>query len=197
MSFEEFSQWRLCANDIHFCLSPSAKWPQSTVSSLMFASNLSSLCFSLQTILKLIKLTLLQRPRCAVVSIGECPLISSMIWHVQCMLSHPCRSIVSKLIAFQLFSRREILEREDYTIAVKNQTQTHNTVNTWHIQYRLLEPNRLILKYFSSISQHCLGKLLGQKYDRFHLHLQHSALCMPASGSSYTLTVKMFLCFVA
>ena len=82
VSFEEFSQWRLCANDIRFCLSPSAKWPQPTVSSLMFTSNLSSLCLSLETVLKLIKLTLLQRAKCAVVSIGECPLISSMIWHV-------------------------------------------------------------------------------------------------------------------
>ena len=59
------------------------------------------------------------------------------------------------------------------------------------MQYRLLEPNRLILEYFSSISQHRLGKLLGQKYDRVHLHFQHSALCMPSSGSSYSLTVKM------
>ena len=82
VSFEEFSQWRLCANDVRFCLSPSAKSPQPTVSSLMFTSNLSSLYFSLETILKLIKLTLLQRAKCAVVSIGECLLIPSMIWHV-------------------------------------------------------------------------------------------------------------------
>lgn len=73
VSFEVFSQYRLCANDTRFCLSPSAKWPQPTVSSLMFTSNLSSLCFSLETILKLIKLILLQRANCAVVSIGECP----------------------------------------------------------------------------------------------------------------------------
>ena len=126
VSFEDSSQ--LCANDIVFCLSPSAKWPQSTVSSFMFTSNLSCLCFSFETILKLIKLTLLQRARCAVVWIGECPLISSMAWHVQYMLTDPCRSIVSKLIAFQLLSSRELWEIEDCTIAVKNQSQTHNTV---------------------------------------------------------------------
>ena len=112
VSFEVFSQYRLCANDTQFCLSPSAKWPRPTVSSLMFTSNLSSLCFSLETILKLIKFTVLQRANCAVVSIGECPLISSLLLHAR-VLTYPCRFIFSNFIA----------------IAVNDETQ--NSVNRW------------------------------------------------------------------
>ena len=74
-------------------------------------------------------------------------------------------------------------------MAVKNQTQIQHcecmvfTIETF-------ESNRLFLKYFASISQHWLGKLLGRKNERFHLQFQPSTLCMPASGS---FSVKMFV----
>ena len=162
---------------LFFVFLQSAKWPQSTVSSFMFTSNLSSLCFSFETILKLIKLTLLQRARCAVVWIGECPLISSMVWHVQYMLTDPCRSIVSKLIAFQLFSSRELWEREDYTIAVKNQTQTHNTVWTHGIRVNNIDSFLTTFPLFHSTGLESF--LSGNMTDSIcTFSIQHYA-CLP------------------